>query len=176
MLDFVMALVRDPDAAARYAADPGGALAQARLDGVTTADVSNLLPVVADSLAMSTPGFGAAIDPAQIDPATVWTSGAAIAAFDAFGLNNGGAHGVVAGDPAQGVVAPVVVSADADGDRGAAVAHSVEPLVATPEDVPHPVDPPVGPPDWAPDSVWPAPERHADPGHHEPGDHHHGLF
>jgi hypothetical protein len=81
LLDFVMALVRDPEAAARYAADPAAALADAQLSGVTITDVQNLIPVVTDSLAMATPGFGA-----LADPANVWTSGAAAAAFDAFDI------------------------------------------------------------------------------------------
>ena len=79
LLDFVMSLVRDPQAAAQYAADPAGVLSAAGLPGVTAADVQNLLPVVTDSLAMSTPSFGEVID-----ASTVWTSGAAAAALDAF--------------------------------------------------------------------------------------------
>lgn len=79
LLDFVMALLRDPQAAARYAADPAGALADAHLSGVTIADVQNLIPAVSDSLAMATPDFGIAADSAN-----VWTSGAAAIAFDAF--------------------------------------------------------------------------------------------
>jgi hypothetical protein len=86
LLDFVMALVRDPDAAARYAADPAGALAAAQLPGVTIADVNNLMPVVTDSLAAATPGFGVLTD---VGPATanIWASGAAAAAFDAFEID-----------------------------------------------------------------------------------------
>jgi len=80
LLDFVMSLVRDSDAAARYAADPDRVLADAGIDGVTSADVNNLLPMVADSLAMSTPLFGAR----ETGDASVWTSGAAAAAFDSF--------------------------------------------------------------------------------------------
>ena len=83
LLDFVMSLVRDPDAAARYAADPAQALADAHLPDVTTADVQNLMPVVTESLSMSAPAHGLAsfgADPA----ANVWASGAATAAFDAF--------------------------------------------------------------------------------------------
>ena len=79
LLDFVMALVRDPAASARYAADPAGVLADADLPGVTIADVNSLIPVVTDSLAAATPAFGPAADQAN-----VWTSGAAAAAFDAF--------------------------------------------------------------------------------------------
>ena len=81
LLDFVMALVRDPQAAARYAADPAGALSGAGLPGVTVTDVQNLIPVVTDSLATATPSFG---DAAASSAANVWTSGAAAAAFDAF--------------------------------------------------------------------------------------------
>ena len=80
LLDFVMSLVRDPDAAARYAADPTQAIADANLTGVTSADVSNLIPVVSESLSMGAPTAGA---DAAID-GNVWASGAATAAFDAF--------------------------------------------------------------------------------------------
>lgn len=79
LLDFVMSLVRDPQAAAQYAADPSGVLAAAGLPGVTITDVQNLIPVVADSLATATPSFGDVFDAAN-----VWTSGAAAAALDAF--------------------------------------------------------------------------------------------
>lgn len=81
LLDFVMALVRDPETAARYAADPAGVLADAQLPGVTITDVANLIPVVADSLAMATPDFGVVADTAN-----VWTTGAATAALDAFAV------------------------------------------------------------------------------------------
>lgn len=89
LLDFVMALVRDPEVAARYAADPAGALADAHLTGVTIADVNNLIPVVTDSLAAATPGFGSASSAfgSAADPANVWTTGAAAAAFDAFDIH-----------------------------------------------------------------------------------------
>ena len=81
LLDFVMSLVRDPDAAARYAADPMQAIADANLTGVTSADVSNLIPVVSESLSMAAAMAGA---DAALD-GNVWASGAATAAFDAFG-------------------------------------------------------------------------------------------
>jgi len=86
LLDFVMSLLRDPQAAAGYAADPAGALSAAGLPGVTIADVQNLIPVVTDSLAMSTPSFGEAVDASN-----VWTSGAAAAALDAFHTPHPGA-------------------------------------------------------------------------------------
>ena len=88
LLDFVISLVRDPDVAARYAADPAGAIADAHLTGVTSADVGNLLPVVSDSLSMATPTFDTP-DPAV---GNVWTSGAATAAFDAFTAPDAGGH------------------------------------------------------------------------------------
>lgn len=83
LLDFVMSLVRDPDAAARYAADPGQAIADAHLTDVTTADVDHLIPVVAESLPSAVPAGGA--DPGAAAGGNVWASGAATAAFDAFG-------------------------------------------------------------------------------------------
>ncbi len=83
LLDFVMSLVRDPDAAAHYAADPAQALADAHLTDVTSVDVQNLIPVVAESLSMSAPAHG--LDAFGAEPASnVWASGAATAAFDAF--------------------------------------------------------------------------------------------
>ncbi|CAN5132264.1 IniB N-terminal domain-containing protein [soil metagenome] len=83
LLDFVMSLVRDPQVAAQYAADPAQAIANAHLTDVTSADVNNLIPMVSDSFASfpgTAPGFG---DAAATD-SNVWTSGAATAAFDAF--------------------------------------------------------------------------------------------
>lgn len=83
LLDFVMSLVRDPAVAARYAADPAYALAEANLPDVTSADVENLIPVVAESLSMVTPIHS--LDALDADPAgNVWATGAATAAFDAF--------------------------------------------------------------------------------------------
>jgi hypothetical protein len=79
LLDFVMSLVRDPDAAARYAADPSQAIADAHLTEVSSVDVNNLIPVVSESLSMGTPGGHA-----DVPDHNVWASGAATAAFDAF--------------------------------------------------------------------------------------------
>lgn len=90
LLDFVMSLVRDPDAAARYAADPAAAIAGADLTDVTTADVDQLIPVVAESLSSAAPGLDATSWAGAL-PAVdtnVWTSGAATAAFDAFGIDD----------------------------------------------------------------------------------------
>jgi hypothetical protein len=79
-----MSLVRDSDAAARYAADPAKAIAEANLTDVTSADVNSLIPVVTESLSVGTPSAGADALSADAD-ANVWASGAATAAFDAFG-------------------------------------------------------------------------------------------
>ena len=83
LLDFVMSLVRDPDAAAAYAADPAQAIADANLTDVTSVDVNNLIPVVSESLSMGVPSTGAetVVDD---NASNVWASGAATAAFDAF--------------------------------------------------------------------------------------------
>lgn len=84
LLDFVMSLVSDPDAAAHYAADPAQAIADANLTGVTTADVNHLIPVVSESVSSVAPTTG--LDAFGADAANnVWTSGAATDAFDAFG-------------------------------------------------------------------------------------------
>ncbi len=83
LLDFVMSLVRDPDAAARYAADPAAAIADAQLTDVTSVDVDNLIPVVTESMPMAAASSG--LDPFGAEAAgNVWSSGAATAAFDAF--------------------------------------------------------------------------------------------
>src|ERR1700754_2374163 len=83
LLDFVMSLVSDPDAAAAYAADPAQAISDANLTDVTSVDVNHLIPVVSESLSMAVPSTGA--DAVVDDHASnVWASGAATAAFDAF--------------------------------------------------------------------------------------------
>ena len=83
LLDFVISLVRDPEAAARYAANPAQALADAHLTNVTSADVNNLIPMVSDSLSMGGPA-AAAMGGQIADHGNVWASGAATAALDAF--------------------------------------------------------------------------------------------
>jgi hypothetical protein len=83
LLDFVMSLVRDPDAAAAYAADPGQAIADANLTDVTSVDVNNLIPVVSESLSMAVPSTGSEGLVEDLS-GNVWASGAATAAFDAF--------------------------------------------------------------------------------------------
>jgi hypothetical protein len=83
LLDFVISLVRDPDAAARYAANPAQSIADAHLTDVTSVDVNNLIPMVSDSLSMTTPASAGA--GAQVaDHGNVWASGAAAAALDSF--------------------------------------------------------------------------------------------
>lgn len=151
LLDFVMALVRDPAVAAGYAADPARALAAAGLTGVTTADVENLIPVVADSLAMSTPAFGEVTNP------NVWTSGAAAAAFDAFAVR----HPIPPEPLALQVTDPVEV-------------HTEAVPVADP---PGPVVPTVAESlsqDWAGQQAWPdgLDEPGRDAGHDPQPDHH----
>jgi hypothetical protein len=83
LLDFVIALVRDPDAAARYAANPAQSIADAHLADVTSTDVNNLIPMVSDSLSPAIPG-GAGVGVAPGDHGNVWASGAAAAALDSF--------------------------------------------------------------------------------------------
>jgi hypothetical protein len=87
LLDFVMSLVRDPDAAAHYAADPAQAIADANLTDVTSVDVNHLIPVVAESMSTAVPSGGvpAGADTLLDSAHNVWASGAATAAFDAFG-------------------------------------------------------------------------------------------
>ncbi len=136
LLDFVMSLVRDPDAAARYAADPGQAIADAHLTGVTSADVGNLLPMVSESLAMSTPlppPISAALAPEGSHVGgSVWTSGAATAAFDAFTPHTAGID-----DPGTPVIEvrhlAVDTAADPLGDVDAAVSTQLgDPLAVLP--------------------------------------------
>jgi hypothetical protein len=83
LLDFVMSVVRDPDAAANFAANPDQAILDANLTDVTSADVNALIPVVSESLSTAVPTTG--LDGGIGDMAgNVWASGAATAAFDAF--------------------------------------------------------------------------------------------
>jgi hypothetical protein len=130
LLDFVMSLVRDPDAAAAYAADPGQAIADANLTDVTSVDVSNLIPVVSESLSMAVPSTGA--DTVIDDHASnVWASGAATAAFDAFDDH---VPAVVA-DEAHSVADNVVTEPDAGIQSGLdMLAHADVPPVAGADD------------------------------------------
>jgi hypothetical protein len=128
LLDFVMSLVRDPDAAARYAENPSQAIADAHLTDVTSVDVNNLIPVVSESLPMGTPATGA--DAA--DHGNVWASGAATAAFDAFSdhvppeATVTDAHGLTSTDVIdQPLDHPLDVGADYHTDTGAEL-HTVD--------------------------------------------------
>jgi hypothetical protein len=104
LLDFVMSLVRDPEAAARYAENPDQAIHEANLTDVTSADVSQLIPVVSESLSTAVPTTGT--DGVIGDMAgNVWASGAATAAFDAFDE-----HAVI--DDAPSVVSELVDQPD----------------------------------------------------------------
>jgi hypothetical protein len=107
LLDFVMSLVRDPAAAAQYAADPAQAIADANLTDVTSADVNHLIPVVAESLSSAVPTTGGDSFGAEAAH-NVWTSGAATAAFDAFGDH---LPQQVIDDP-QGVIHDVIGTSD----------------------------------------------------------------
>lgn len=163
-----MALVRDPEIAARYAADPSAVLADAHLAGVTIADVNNLIPVVTDSLAASTPGFGMAAG-AGADPGNVWTSGAAAAAFDAFDIHIPAPDEV---HQAAIVLPPADVPADRQGGD----------LPADQPEFDQPLEPAGS--DWAvhdfPETAWQ--HDHVDPqsgehqqGEHQPGEHQPGF-
>ncbi|MGV0787765.1 Rv0340 family IniB-related protein [Mycolicibacterium sp. XJ2] len=86
LLDFVMSVVRDPDAAARFAADPNQAILDANLTNVTSADVHALIPVVSESMSALPTTVPTELDGGIAEAAgNVWSSGAATAAFDAFG-------------------------------------------------------------------------------------------
>ena len=122
LLDFVMSVVRDPDVAAHYAADPAGAIAAANLTGVTTADVAQLIPAVSESVPSA--------------DANVWTSGAATAAFDAFDAF--GAHvpvvsSVITQLPDTGI--HQVISDPTAFDTPGLPTHAELPDLVTPEDL-----------------------------------------
>ncbi|WP_326548361.1 Rv0340 family IniB-related protein [Mycolicibacterium sp. ND9-15] len=86
LLDFVMSVVRDPDVAARFAADPDQAILDANLTNVTGADVHALIPMVSESMSALPTTVPTGLDGGIAEAAgNVWSSGAATAAFDAFG-------------------------------------------------------------------------------------------
>ncbi|MCV7240476.1 hypothetical protein A5765_15670 [Mycolicibacterium celeriflavum] len=123
LLDFVMSVVRDPDAAARFAADPDQAILDANLTNVTSADVNALIPVVSESLsALPTTVPTAGLDGGVAEAAgNVWASGAATAAFDAFGDHVPAetfddVHTAVIADPGTGLADPGVPDVPAAGD------------------------------------------------------------
>ncbi|WP_099025668.1 Rv0340 family IniB-related protein [Mycolicibacterium palauense] len=131
LLDFVMALVRDPAMAARYAADPAGTIADAHLVDVTSVDVNNLIPMVSDSLSMAAPAFGVG-DPGA---GNVWTSGAATAALDAFTPHDANADwpaAVAQPDDSTGVIHPAQPEAPGPGSVDAIIGDSVGESVSGP--------------------------------------------
>lgn len=149
LLDFVMAVVRDPDAAARFAANPDQAILDAHLTDVSVADVNALIPVVSESLsALPTAVPTAGLDDGIAEAANVWSSGAATAAFDAFGDH---APATAFGDPAFGdpVFGDPALDIPAISDPGADVPSVAdappvldEPVVdAVIEDIPQIADP-----------------------------------
>lgn len=119
LLDFVISLVRDPAAAARYAANPAQSIADAHLTDVSSVDVNNLIPMVSDSLSMSGPGGGSAGAPVA-DHGNVWASGAAAAALDAFTPHVPPGHlgAAYPHAPASGVISPPPASSPADDPAG----------------------------------------------------------
>ena len=166
LLDFVMSLVRDPDAAARYAADPAGSIAAAQLTDVTSVDVNNLIPMVADSLSTAVPSFGA-------DPnagGNVWASGAATAAFDAFDAPAPAvapdSHPVDAGVIQPPTDNGPVVVADTGADHAAVEPVGVDPSTQfTDPEVDQHLDP-GHTPDWIADAGWD--HLHTDSSHPAP--------
>jgi len=167
LLDFVMSLARDPDVAARYAADPAQTLADAHLSGVTSADVNSLLPLVSDSLSMGTQSAG---------DASVWTSGAATAAFDAFGVHSTapvieGAAPVI--DTAHTASVSAASTSQAFDDAAVLPAQPDYADVAGVTDAPSAGESPAGgDPGWLDDWHHPVVEH----GTHDTFDHDHGGF
>ncbi|CKH02634.1 Rv0340 family IniB-related protein [Mycolicibacterium smegmatis] len=159
LLDFVMSLVRDPEAAARYAADPAQAIADADLNGVTSVDVDNLIPVVSESLSVGAATGG--LDAYGAEPAdNVWASGAATAAFDAFGDHvpfETGSGGQVIHAPAD----PEPAGADALSGPAEAVS-ATTPEIDPPVVEPLQVEDPVFGTDWG----QPVIPEHPDMGDH----------
>jgi hypothetical protein len=163
LLDFVMSLVRDPDAAAAYAADPTQAIADANLTDVTSVDVNHLIPVVSESLSMDVPSTGT--DGVVADPSgNVWASGAATAAFDAFDDH----VPAVAVDDVHSVVADVVNEPDPAVQSGFDALHDTGvPAVAGADDPSLLFDGPV-----IDDAPMAEPVDHDDWSHSIPEDHH----
>jgi hypothetical protein len=157
LLDFVMSVVRDPDAAARYAENPQQAIADAHLTDVTSVDVDNLIPVVSESLSMSAPLHGA---DAAAD-ANVWSSGAATAAFDAFSDHVPG--------PVPGEVHEPVITAPATSPVDVDAGQWHDPAL----DLPHVDAGPLNQPfTTTEDVVPPADPGHVDPVFDHPVEHH----
>ncbi|WP_193044660.1 Rv0340 family IniB-related protein [Mycolicibacterium baixiangningiae] len=161
LLDFVMSLVRDPNAAARYAADPAAAIADAQLPDVTSVDVDNLIPVVTESMPVAAPSTG--LDAFGAEPASnVWASGAATAAFDAFDDSF----------PAQAVIDAGSTVIDTTGPADPAVDVLTQPDLlddAASSQFTDPVFDDAAPADGDLADVWGAAGDHPQPADHTPG-------
>ncbi|BDB40195.1 hypothetical protein Mkiyose1665_48060 [Mycobacterium kiyosense] len=178
LLDFVIALVRDPDAAARYAANPAQAIADAHLTNVTSTDVNNLIPVVSDSLSMAGPVGGGTGDHVG-EHGNVWASGAATAALDAFTPHNpavaGYEHAPLSG--VSGVInhpAPVLPHESPVHSQPAAIAHHEASSLITGIEGAQPGLDHGGLPLSDP-SIWDHAIIHPDAHQHDPQPDHHGF-
>lgn len=171
LLDFVISLVRDPEAAARYSANPAQAIADAHLTGVTSADVNNLIPVVSDSVSMTQP-TGSLSGAPVAEHGNVWASGAAAAALDAFTPHTPTAV-VQPHDPAGGVISqpatPAPPGAPADPRPVGLDPHEPSVLLTGLETPSHPADHGLFPADDV--SAWDHPAAHPHPGDAD----HHGF-
>lgn len=136
LLDFVMSLVRDPAAAAHYAADPAQAIADANLTDVTSADVNHLIPVVAESMSTVVPtaGTSGGVDGLLDSAHNVWASGAATAAFDAFDDHLPIQGNDIVADHVPTISTPPAESAPTIVDHGFDGGLDAVPSIATPSD------------------------------------------
>jgi hypothetical protein len=170
LLDFVMSLVRDPDAAAQYAADPAQAIADANLTDVTSVDVNHLIPVVAESMSTVMPSGGVpgGADTVLDSAHNVWASGAATAAFDAFDD-----HLPIQGSDVVADHVPTVANViDQPEDSAPTIVdHGFDdasvPLIADPSATPMSLDGPMIDDVHVPDAV--ATDDSMDAGHHDFG-------
>jgi hypothetical protein len=170
LLDFVMSLVRDPEAAAHYAADPAQAIADANLTDVTSVDVNHLIPVVAESMSTVMPSGGVpgGADTVLDSAHNVWASGAATAAFDAFDD-----HLPIQGSDVVADHVPTVANVvDQPEDSAPTIVdHGFDdasvPLIADPSATPASLDAPMIDDVHVPDSV--ATDDSMDAGHHDFG-------
>ena len=174
LLDFVISLVRDPDAAARYTANPAQAIADAHLSDVTSVDVNNLIPMVSDSLSMDHPAGAVSAAPVA-EHGNVWASGAAAAALDAF-TPHAPAGVAQQHGPASGVIShpspPAPPEAPAEAHLVGLDSHEPSVLFTGADASDGPVDHGMFPADDV--SAWDHPAAHphpADPDHHGFGIH-----
>ena len=68
LIEFILSLLRDPDAAAEFDADPGGAMAARGLNNVRYDDVCAVAPVVVDRAAVVPRPDPAPVTPPSVDP------------------------------------------------------------------------------------------------------------